>query len=272
MSLFFNPGDIAKIRYFIDQKEDKVQQKVALDHLNSMVDYADSRKCRRIPLITYFGENYTVDDCGLCDNCVNPKEDTFDLTAEAIKFLQCISETEEVFGAMHVINVLRGSESERVISYHHHECGIYGKGADLSIKQWQNLVRQFLQHRIIDKENKYGVLSLNRNSYKILSGKQTFDGYPPPADKIKTKSKAKGVTRNTNYDNNLFDELRKKRKELADAKGVPPYVIFSDKSLIDMCQLLPKNKKDFLEVFGVGEQKLIKFGDIFLKIIKNYNK
>ncbi|MCK5215427.1 MAG: DNA helicase RecQ [Candidatus Omnitrophica bacterium] len=267
--LLFNPGDIAKIRYFIDQKPDKLQRRVALDHLNAMVDYAESRKCRRVPLITYFGENYTVEDCEQCDNCVNPEEPTVDLTVEAIKFLQCISETEEIFGAVHLINVLRGSQSEKVQNYNHHECHIFGQGSGLSLKQWQNLVRQFIQEKLIDKEKKYGVLSLNERSHDLLSGKRNFEGYSPPPDKI--KSKARRVSRVTNYGNTLFEELRKKRKELADAKGVPPYVIFSDKSLVDMCQRLPQNKKEFIQVFGVGDQKLKKFGDTFLQIIKKYH-
>ena len=266
--LFFSFGDIAKIRYFIDQKTDKLQQRVALDHLNAMVDYAESRKCRRVPLITYFGENYNIENCGLCDNCVNPKEPVFDLSTEAIKFLQCMSATEEVFGAVHVINVLRGSQSEKVLNYSHNECSIYGHGKDLSLKQWQNLVRQFIQQRIIDKESKYGVLSLNNKSYEILSGKRMFEGYPPPPDPI--KSKAKNVSRFSNVDGNLFTALRKKRKELADEKNVPPYVIFSDKTLVDMCHKLPQNKKEFIEVFGVGEQKLKKFGNIFMSIVKEY--
>jgi len=267
--LFFNPGDIAKIRYFIDQKPDEVQQRVAIDHLNAMVDFAESRMCRRIPLITYFGEDYTVENCGQCDNCVNIKEQTIDMSYEAIKFLQCISETEEMFGAVHVINVLRGSESEKVLNYNHNECRIYGKGIHLSLRQWQNLVRQFIQQRVIDKEEKYGVLSLNKKSYDVLSGKLLFKGYPPEPDKV--KSKLKNVPRIMNYDDSLFNELRKKRKELADSKGVPPYVIFSDKSLLEMCQQLPKNKNEFMQVFGVGDQKLKKYGDMFLKIIKNYH-
>ncbi|MBU0467751.1 MAG: DNA helicase RecQ [Candidatus Omnitrophica bacterium] len=267
--LFFNPGDIAKIRYFIDQKTDMLQQRVAIDHLNAMVDFAESRMCRRVPLITYFGEDYAVDNCGQCDNCVNIKEQTVDLTAEAIKFLQCISETEEMFGAVHLINVLRGSQSEKVLNYNHNECRIYGQGSVLSLRQWQNLVRQFIQQRVIDKEEKYGVLSLNKRSYEVLSGKLLFEGYLPEPDKVKSKSK--NISRITNYENSLFDELRKKRKELADAKGVPPYVIFSDKSLVEMCQQLPKNKKEFIQVFGVGEQKLKKYGDVFLEIIKNYH-
>ncbi len=266
--LLFSPGDSSKIRYFIDQKPEPQQRHVAQEHLNAIVDYAQSRKCRRIPLITYFGEDYRVENCGLCDNCLNPKQPTVDLTAEAVKFLQCISETEEIFGAGHVIHVLRGSQSERVLQYHHQECRCYGQGQEYSFRQWQNLSRQFIQEGAVDKENKYGVLSLNARSYAILSGKQAFEGYPPPPDRA--KSKARSVSRQANYDLSLFDVLRKKRKDLADAKGVPPYVIFSDKSLVDMCEKLPKNTNDFLEIYGVGEQKSKRFGDIFLRIIKTH--
>ena len=131
------------------------------------------------------------------------------------------------------------------------------------------MVRQFIQQKVIDKEEKYGVLSLNKKSFEVLSGKRIFDGYPPPADKV--KSKARNVSRITNYDGSLSDALRKKRKEMADAKGVPPYVIFSDKSLVDMCQQLPQNKKEFIQIFGVGDQKLEKYGDIFLKIIRKHH-
>jgi ATP-dependent DNA helicase RecQ len=263
--LLFSPGDSGKIRYFIEQKPEARQRHVAQAHLNAMVDYAQTRKCRRIPLITYFGEDYRGANCGLCDNCVTPKEPTVDLTVEAVKFLQCVSETEEIFGAGHVIHVLRGSQSERIMRYYHNECRCYGQGREYSFRQWQNLSRQFVQEGALSKEKKYGVLHLNARSYAILSGKQAFEGYPPPSDKA--QSKAGCVSRQTDYDRGLFDALRKKRKDLADAKGVPPYVIFSDKSLVDMCEKLPANPNDFLQIYGVGEQKLRRFGDIFLSII-----
>ena len=96
--LLYSAGDAAKVRWFIDQKEDEAQKRVAQNHLNAMLAYADSRQCRRIPLITYFGENYTHPNCGLCDNCTKPQEEAVDLTVEAVKFIQCVSETEERFG------------------------------------------------------------------------------------------------------------------------------------------------------------------------------
>jgi len=268
--LLFSSGDAGKINYFINQKEEEHQKRIAQSHLSAMVSFAESNICRRIPLLTYFGENYTKKDCGLCDNCVNPKKPTDDLTAEAVAFFQCISETEEVFGANHLINVLRGSKSERVLNYGHDQCRTYGTGIHYSLGQWQNLIRQFLAQNILDKENNYGVLSLNERSYAILSGKQTFNGFLPPKDKV--KSKALNRMKSNRYDKTLFDKLKEVRKELADKMHVPPYVVFSDKSLIDMCNRSPRNKDEFADVFGVGKQKLQKFGDIFIEIISKYSK
>jgi len=270
--LLFNPGDIGKINYFIDQKPDEAQKRIAQGHLSAMVGFAESPMCRRKPLITYFGESYTIKSCGMCDTCINPKKETVDLTKEAILFFQALSETEEVFGALHVINVLRGSKAERIINYGHDHCQSYAAGSALSVRQWQHLVRQMLVQKVLDKEPTYGVLSLNARSYDIMSGQCTFEGIAPPVDKPKSKAenRMRGVRSSGQNDNDLFEILRAKRKELADKRGVPPYVIFSDKSLLDMCQRLPRTKNEFAEVFGVGDQKLKKFGDIFVQLIKEH--
>lgn len=263
--LLFSPGDASKIKYFINQKTDETQKRVAQNHLNTIMAYAQSRQCRRIPLITYFGESYDKPNCGQCDNCVDPPQDKTNLTVAAIKLLQCVSETGERFGAMHIVNVLRGSEAEKILNYNHHHCKTFGAGKDWPIKQWQNLIHQLLAENILNKTEDYGVLSLGQNAYGLLSGKQHFHGYileeksasPKP---VKTKH-------SLDHDPDLFEKLRAKRKELADQAGVPPYIIFSDKSLIDMCQRKPKTKEEFSRVFGVGEQKLKRFSDIFIHLI-----
>ena len=265
--LLFSAGDAAKIKYFIDQKTDAAQKRVAQNHLNAIIAYAQSRQCRRVPLITYFGENYTIKNCGLCDNCVKPQEATVNLTVPAIKFLQCVSETDERFGALHIINVLRGSEAEKILNYNHHHCKTFGAGRDWSVKQWQNLVQQLLAQDLIHKTDDYGVLSLARGSYELLSGKRLFQGYLPDEDT--SPSHAVRTKQDEAYDTTLFEKLRSKRKELADETGVPPYIIFSDKSLIDMCQRRPKTKAEFAQVFGVGEQKLEKFSTVFIRVINN---
>ncbi len=272
--LLFSAGDASKIKYFIDQKEDEAQKRVAQNHLNTIMAYAQSRQCRRIPLINYFGENYTIENCGQCDNCVKPAEATVNLTVQAIKFMQCVSETDERFGALHVINVLRGSEAEKVLNYNHQHCKTFGAGRDWSVKQWQHFVGQLLSENLLAKSDDYGVLSLSKGSYEILSGKRSVQGYMLEDNNVSTReSDVRGNNRmpkqNEAYDTNLFEKLRSKRKELADANGVPPYIIFSDKSLIDMCHRRPKTKIQFAEVFGVGAQKLERFSDIFIRVINS---
>ena len=265
--MLFSAGDGAKIRYFIDQKTDMAQKRVAINHLTSIVSFAQTHKCRRIPLITYFGEDYKIQACGLCDNCVKPAMATVDLTIEAAKFLQCMSETDERFGALHVINVLRGSLVEKVRSNNHQDCKTFGVGKNLAIKEWQYLVQQFLLEDLISKNDEYGVLSLNKNSYELLSNKRGFKGHRLAPDAPELKSAI--AKKSEEYDTALFEKLRAKRKELADKKFVPPYVIFSDKSLIDMCQRKPKNKDQFSQVYGVGETKLEQYGAIFMRLINS---
>jgi len=265
--LLFSTADAGKIKYFIDQKTDETQKRVAQNHLNTIIAFAQSHQCRRVPLISYFGEKYAIENCGLCDNCVKPKAATVNLTLQAIKFLQCVSETDERFGALHVINVLRGSEAEKILSYNHHHCKTFGAGRDWSIKQWQNLIHQLISQDLLMKNDDYGVLSLSRGSYEILGGKRPFQGFlieenVLPAKPIKSRM-------GDAYDTTLFEKLRSKRKEIADKTGVPPYIIFSDKSLIDMCHRRPKTKSEFSEVFGVGEQKLEKFSATFLYVINH---
>jgi ATP-dependent DNA helicase RecQ len=265
--LLYSPGDCAKIKYFIDQKTDADQKRVAQNHLNAITSYAESRECRRRPLISYFGENYTIDNCGLCDNCIKPQETADNLTVQAIKFIRCVSETDERFGAVHIINVLRGSESEKILNNHHQKCKTFGAGRDMTIKQWQYLVRQFLTQNVLSKDDEYGVLKLNERSYALLAGRIKFEGYRMPTDIVPVKAPA--FKQSLRYDNSLFERLRIKRKQLADESGVPPYIIFSDKSLIDMCERRPRTTAEFAQVFGVGEQKLQKFSSIFLTEINS---
>src|SRR6185295_3149490 len=166
-------------------------------------------------------------------------------------------------GAGHIIDILRGSRTERIQEYAHDEFKIYGAGKHLSVKQWQHLAQQFVHQRIVDKERRFGALTFNARSFDLMAARTKFDGIAPPKEKAVSKAPARASAPAEDYDSRLFDRLRVKRKELADKKGVPPYVIFSDRSLIDMCVRKPKTKKEFAGVFGVGQQKLEKFSDVF---------
>jgi len=265
--LLFGYGDIHKIKFFISQKSDAAEKNVALSHLNSIVHYAESETCRRKPLISYFGEVYTKESCGLCDNCVNPKQAEFDMTLPARKFLTCVTRTGQRFGATHVIDVLRGSQSQKVLNYEHQELDVHGIGKEFSARQWQFLLRQLLQQELLCKEEEYGVLKLNEESLEILHERKQVMGYPPPIEKMKSKAPKTSIV-SGEYNQDLFEALRAKRKELADRKGVPPYVIFPDKSLIDMAARRPQTIEDFAAIFGVGAKKQEAYGEVFLRVVK----
>ncbi len=267
--LLYSAGDSGKIRYFIEQKAGDAQRRVAQNHLNAIVSFAESRRCRRIALITYFGEPYSIENCGLCDNCSKPQESAVNLTLQAVKFLQCMSETGERFGALHIINVLRGSQSEKILSYNHQKCSTFAAGRGWTVKQWQSLVQQMLSQKILVKDDEYGVLSFGNGALGIFAGKRGFDGFQPPSDAVELKAPSRQMT-NEGYDEGLFEILRAKRKQMADSEGVPPYIIFSDKSLIDMCQRRPRTSAQFAMVYGVGELKLAKYAETFIRLINAY--
>ena len=262
--LLFNYGDQQKIRYFIDQKEDLNERRNALMHLEALLRYAESDACRRAPLLTYFGENYTTENCGMCDNCVEEKAQRVDLTQAAQKFLSCVKRTNEMFGANHVIDVLRGSENKKVLDFGHQHLSTYGIGKEYSKQQWQQLMRQFLSQDLLYKEVDYGSLKITEKGGGVLFKGEKFFG------RIEEPIAPTMVQTDLTHDRTLFELLRRKRKELADRKHVPPYVIFSDKSLIEMSTFFPQRRESLLNINGVGDVKLNRYGNIFLRLIRQY--
>lgn len=271
--LLFNVGDTYKINFFIDQIEDEQHRRVAKKHLNAIVDYAETLQCRRVPLMEYFGEAYTKTNCELCDNCLNPPPEAVDISAVAEKLLLTIGETGERFGAAHVIHVLRGSNAERVISYGHNNLTMHGKGKEYSIKQWQFVMRQLIQQGFVHKEEEYGVLKLQDTAYQVMNKEVRMLGQLPAVESVKAQTRVKSTSLSKDfddYDHELFNILRKRRTQIAARKRVPPYVIFSDKSLIDMSKRMPTTKAEFSITFGVGAVKLQKYGEEFMRLIREY--
>jgi ATP-dependent DNA helicase RecQ len=260
--LLFSYGDTAKIKYFLKEKnEDERLQ--ALTLLDSLVDFCESEVCRRIPLLNYFGENDIKSDCGKCDICLSKNAVKQNITIQAQKFLSCIKRTNESFGVTHIIKILRGSKDKNVIDRSHNKLSTYGIGNDLSKKQWNHLGRQFIRKKIISL-GEYSVLKLNNNSRDILNGKETILG-----TLFEDKSTVT-VIKNVNYDSDLFGILRKIRGKLSEEQNVPPYVIFTDKTLIDICVFYPQNRDSLFKMNGLGEHKIEKYGEILLKIINKY--
>lgn len=265
--LLFSYADIQKIKYFINQKDDHEQQ-VANIHLNSMLQFAETNGCRRIPLLTYFGEDYSTEKCDMCDNCLAGEKKLVDITIPAQKFLSCVKRADEIFGANHIIDVLRGSQSKKVLKFGHTTLSTYGIGKEYSRKQWFHLARQFIQKGLIVQDTKYGSLKLTEKAYDVLKGRELVFGILEEEHFPDRKEKKKKYE--YEHDHVLFEKLRKRRKELADKAGIPPYVIFPDKTLIEMAAFFPRSGESLLHIHGVGSVKYNKYGTIFMNIIDEY--
>lgn len=263
--LLFSYGDINKIRYFIDQKNEQ-EQRVANIHLNALIGFVESSVCRRIPLLNYFGEDYSIEKCSMCDNCLAGERQLVDITIPAQKFLSCIKRTGERFGTHHIIDVLRGSEAEKVFKFGHQHLSTYNIGKEYSKKQWAHLSRQFIQKGLIIQDMEFGGLGLADKAYDVLKGKEKVLGVIE--EERPEYLPAKEFEQD--YDHEFFEMLRQKRKELADKANVPPYVIFPDKTLIEMAAYFPQSKESLLTMHGVGSTKFDKYGGVFLNIISRY--
>ncbi len=263
--LLYSFSDIHKIRFFLDQKSDD-EKKAATAQLNALVDYADTAGCRRIPLINYFGEEYTETFCGMCDNCISPEVHSDDITVPAQMFLSCAKRTGERFGAGHIIDILRGSKSKKVIDFNHQSLSTYGIGKNYSKELWMKLARQFMKQRLVLSDPEIpGVLKLTEKAYNVMKGAEAVMG-------SMHEDRKRNITdsHNKEYDSVLFELLREKRKELAASENVPPYVVFSDKTLFEIASLYPRNHESLLNIHGIGAHKIEKYGEILLSIITGY--
>ena len=263
--LLFGYGDISKIKYFINQKEDN-EKRIANIHLDALVSFCETNLCRRNPLLNYFGEEYSIENCGMCDNCGEEAKDLIDITIHAQKFLSCMKRTGEYFGAGHIIDILRGSRAQKVLDRNHHLLSTYNIGNGLSKKQWFHLSRQFIRLNLIVKDTQFGSLEITEKGQEVLQDRYSVSGLLME-EKVKFK-KIKEV--DYEYDHTLFEKLRKKRKEIAKASNLPPYIIFADKALIEMSTFFPKSENSFMKINGVGQTKFEKYGDTFLNIIQEY--
>lgn len=262
--LLFGYQDVAKLKFLFQNKTGQ-ELKNAYRHLESMLNFAETEECRRIILLNYFGEDYQIENCKTCDNCVKEKIEKDDLTLPVQKFLSCVFRTDQLFGSAHIIKILRGSKDKKIMERRHNQISTYGIGSDLSVKQWMHLFRQMQRAKLIEVDPQYGSIKLTEFGIAILKNREKFFG-----NLIEEKSKIKKRKVNLDYDVALFDILRTKRKELADAKGIPPYAIFHDKTLAEICTVYPKSPDELLEISGIGKAKLEKYGKILFDIILPY--
>jgi ATP-dependent DNA helicase RecQ len=280
--LFFNHGDRVKIEYLVAQKIDEQEQRIARQQLQQVTAYGESSTCRRRVLLAYFGETLQVENCGNCDNCLRDVV-LEDRTVDAQKLLWCIHKTGQRFGMRHIIDILRGANTQKIRDYHHDELPFYGKGKQYSTDEWLRLGRALLHQGVLSETTDgYPVLRLNELSLEVLRKQRSIQVAAPPPSKQKTQSaqtmqstsngkeKSNEVTVLTAEERMLFQHLRNLRKQVADEQGVPPYVVFPDTSLRAMAQQRPQTKAQFAEIPGVGNLKLEAYFTIFTTEIRAY--
>src|SRR2546430_9434379 len=270
--LLFSAGDAVKYSRFIDEISDEKQRQIATTQLRQMVDFAESGECRRIGLLRYFGEDFRESNCGGCDNCLTPRE-TYDGTLAGQKFLSCVYRVREKsginFGINQIVEVLAGAETENIIKWDHHTVSTYGIGKEFSRVEWRSIGRELIRLGYLRQvAEKFNVLQLTEQGQAALKQRQSIRLTKSATVKKPAQPRAGEIS----CDEDLFERLRRLRKRLADERGVPPYIVFSDVSLRQMARYYPSNEAEFAQISGVGEQKLKRFGKIFLSAIARYRQ
>ena len=266
--LFFSYGDKMNQEYFIRQIEDEAERRNAEAKLAKMVEYGDAKLCRRAFLLEYFGEEWMEDNCGACDVCLAGSEQpdaasAYDGAEIAQKALSAVIRTGERFGVNHVVDVLRGSRSSRILQFRHDDLRVHGSAADMSADDLKDVIDQLIDKGLAARrtDREYPTLYVTDRGREVLKRRETVTlvrRAPPPAE-------AEGE-----FDAALFEKLRALRKRLADEMDVPAFVVFSDAALRQMAIHAPQDRDSFIRIKGVGESKLRQFGDRFIAMIREH--
>jgi len=263
--LLYGRGDIAKIRYFIDQMTDEKQRRAALDKLGAMADYASFNVCRRRQVLGYFGERYEPDNCGACDICADHVE-RVDATREAQMIMSAMARTQERFGAGHIIALVRGEGTKKIIELEHDKLKTFGVGKDRESSFWHGIIDELIMREcIVRTDDQYPVLHLEPKGREILRGEKTFTVL-----KTEATVKRRKLASFEAYNEELFVRLQELRKRIADERGMPAFVVFSDSTLHDMCRRFPTTEREMLQVTGVGEQKMRQYGPRFMAVVVRF--
>ena len=264
--LLFNSADMVMQKQYL---KDITDENYA-SHLNAKIDsiykYATSEICFHKQLAEYFED--TLDECkDRCDNCSNSDDLRQDITKEAQMILSTIYKTDQNFGKNYIIDILRGSSEQKLLSNGADKLSVYNIGQHLSKKEWFVVLERLMEMKILTL-GEFSSLKLTNDAIDILKSKKSID---IKSSRLQVKSKEKRVKRTEefDYDTELFEKLRTKRSELASEMGVPPYIIFGDKTLKHLANDKPFDKASMLEVNGVGEKKFEQFGEKFLNIINS---
>jgi ATP-dependent DNA helicase RecQ len=275
--LFYGAGDQFNQKYFIRQIEDPIQQLKRYEQLNQMVDYCELKKCRRKQLLNYFGEQYPQKNCGSCDVCLKV-DNHFNASEISQKIFQAINETGGRFGGSHIINILLGKNLKKIRELGHSELKSYGSVDDYNKDDISQFLASLIDMHYVKREpGMYPTLSLTEKGFEFLNiirdgGNLELCMDEPETEIQSTKGLMKAkrkIKSNLDYNEVLFEKFRGLRMRLAEERSVPPYVIASDKTLIELAHYLPINKAELLDINGFGEVKAKRYGDEFLEMIKD---
>ncbi len=268
--LLYDAGDSGRLRSWIMNNPQDEQRRVETNKLNHMLAFAEASHCRRQILLNYFGE-HSETACNYCDVCDNPPI-TADATIDAQKFLSCIYRLNQSYGLTHTIDVLRGSNTEKIKQTRHEQLSTFGIGKEKSAYYWKQLAWQLIHKEYCYQDiNQFNILKLNKKAIPILKGQESVY-LTIPVDEPKTKKKIREKTIIKSSNSALFELLRALRRQLADEENKPPFLIFSDATLHEMVERHPKTTQDLLEISGVGQHKLTHYGEDFLRVLNEYQE
>ncbi|QPW48239.1 DNA helicase RecQ [Bacillus thuringiensis] len=255
--LLYSSQDVQVQRFLIDQSTGESRFSNELEKLQNMTDYCHTEQCLQSFILQYFGEE-PKEDCGRCGNCTDDRE-SIDVTRESQMVLSCMIRTNQRFGKQMIAQVLTGSKNKKVIEFNFHTLPTYGLLSNRSVKEVSDFIEFLISDELIAVEHgTYPTLKVTGKGKEVLLGNENV------------LRKERVETRQIVQDHPLFEVLREVRKEIAQGEGVPPFVIFSDQTLKDMCAKMPRNDSELLTVKGIGEHKLVKYGSHFLQAVQHF--
>jgi ATP-dependent DNA helicase RecQ len=268
--LIASGADFLKWRMMLEKSGELSDARRAL--LRDIERYAASVGCRHQRLVSYFGETFTKDDCGACDYCLGELEAIADPATVARKILSCVARVGQRFGAAHVTNILRGSDSEQVRSRGHHELSVFGLMKDATIDELRGYVDQLLAHGLLQQAgDEYPILQITAEGHALLRDAAAMPELSLARQKRPDRRPQKRARVETEgwegVDRELFEELRVLRMEIARRRRVPPYVIFHDTTLREIAREKPRTKEQLRHVYGVGDRKAADLGDLVLALL-----
>ena len=280
--LFYGLRDAVNVRKLLEESTaPESVRRIEGQKLNALLAFCESAQCRRILLLSYFGETYQpanggVGDsggCDNCDNCLSPPQ-TWDGSEAAQKFLSAVARTREMFGVGHIVDILTGKETEKTTKFGHARLPTFAIGADTPAAQWRSIARQMIAAELLRADPQYGALKLTSAAWEVLRGKRRVEfrreTKPPPRAAQKARQTPRGESAaalEDDWQRQVFEALRGERRRLSERQNVPAYVIFQDTVLIALARQQPENMDELAQIPGVGAAKLERYGKQFLKVL-----